>query len=646
MCGIAGIFANPGRVVGEALLRTMGYQLIHRGPDNEGIWLDPKCGVGLVHRRLSIIDLSAYGNQPMISHDGRFVLVYNGEVYNYQALRADLEREKGIEWCGHSDTEVLLAAIEHWGLKSALKRANGMFSFALWDRREQTLTLARDRLGEKPLYVAWIPGAIVFASELKALRTLSGWCNDIDHQALGYFLRFGYVPAPLSIHRGVYKLPPANFIILDAGLLDRFPNLEEFCQRCQCYWSLSAIADEGIGDPIDMDESTVLYRLEELLADSVGMRMEADVPVGAMLSGGIDSSLIVAVMQRLSSRPVRTFTVGFREELFDEAAFARSVAKHIGSEHTEIRLLGKDALDVIPSLPEIYDEPFADPSQIPTVLVSALARQQVIVALSGDGGDELFGGYGRYHAASRTWPILRWCPPMLRKGGGAVASALEFLSRWSLGNGGQSRLSYRAQRFGRRISADSFESYYSNLLSLSLDQTASTVWPSGLPLIPLGIQMPKIRDIEQRMMFIDQMSYLPDDILAKTDRASMAASLELRIPFLDYRIVEFTWRLPARLRRRGRDGKLLLRHILHRYVPKKLVERPKKGFDIPLDAWLRGPLRIWMLDLLNPDAMRKAGYLDPTVVTRLVNDHLACRGDHGYALWPLLMFESWLRCIG
>lgn len=640
MCGIAGVLGYQSADL-AFILKSMADPLSHRGPDASGVWTDAPVGVGLAHRRLSILDLSAQGSQPMVSDSGRYVISYNGEVYNHRELRAELDKSRTIPWRGHSDTEILLSAIEHWGVRTSLERSNGMFAFAVWDRQERKLTLARDRMGEKPLYLGWIGATFGFASELSALRRLPGWMNTIDRQALGFLLRFGYVPAPLSIHRGIFKLPAATFVTISEDQAVSPLDLNEFVASLQCYWSLPLVAAQGLGKPFPGDDLEAVDTLQALLEDAVRMRMIADVPVGCMLSGGIDSSLISALMQRQSAKPVRTFTIGFHEDRFDEAKHARKIADHIGSDHTEFTLLPECALDVIPRLPEIYDEPFADASQLPTILVSAIARQHVVVALSGDGGDELFHGYGRYMDAYRLWRFIGWCPGNVRAKLAAVVSAFSALGPQFGG------LGFRVGRLANRIKARTFDEFYENLLSLCLNATASTGWPTDIAGAPVWPRIP--RQLEQpalRMMYTDQSLYLPENILTKVDRASMASSLELRVPLLDHRVVEFSWTVPHHLRFDGRDGKVLLRRILYRLVPRHMVERPKHGFEIPLDEWLRKPLRSWMLDLLDPAALGGDGFMDHETVTNLVSEHLTGRGNHGYALWPVLMFQAWLRCHG
>jgi asparagine synthase (glutamine-hydrolysing) len=574
----------------------------------------------------------------MVSESGRFVISYNGEIYNHAELRAELSHRRALPWRGHSDTEVLLEAIDQWGVRRALERTNGMFAFALWDRHDRTLTLARDRLGEKPLYVGKVGGGVAFASEMKALRCLPDWRHAVDRDALGIFLRFGYVPAPLSIHPGIFKLPAASYLTLSANDASASMGLSEFVVRTERYWDLSRIAAAGIAEPFSGTEEEAVHALDTLLADSVRMRMEADVPVGAMLSGGIDSSLVAALMQRQTSRPVRTFTVGFQDGRFDEAPHASQIAGHLGTEHTEFHLTPAHALEVIPRLPEIYDEPFADPSQIPSILISEIARRNVTVALSGDGGDELYFGYGRYFNAMRIWRRIGGWRSGARTG---LAGALRGAGR--LGG----RHGFRLRRLGGRMAAATFEEFYANLLSLALTRTAIGSWPRGLPEAPVLPPIPaQLHDPARQMMIVDQCMYLPEDILSKVDRASMAASLEMRVPLLDHRAVEFAWRLPMNLLVQGGTGKRVLRTLLYRYVPRKLVDRPKHGFEIPVDDWLRGPLRVWLRDLLDPARISDEGYLDAGAVSGMVAEHLDGRADHGYALWPVLMFQAWQRRYG
>jgi asparagine synthase (glutamine-hydrolysing) len=638
MCGIAGILGAAGEDF-AASLQSMADALAHRGPDADGIWHDAQAGVGLAHRRLSILDLSPQGAQPMRSPGGRFVLSFNGEIYNHATLRAALDEEAASAWRGHSDTEVLVAAIERWGVAETLRRANGMFAFAVWDRADRRLTLARDRLGEKPLYAGLLDGRLVFASELNALRRLPGWRHAIEPQALGLLLRYGYVPAPWSIHPGIFKLPAAHSLCVGADTLAGLRDVAGFTGALECYWDLRATAAASLAAPFAGTQEDAIETLDTLLARAVRLRMEADVPIGAMLSGGVDSSLVTALMQAAASRRVRTFTVGFGERRYDEAPHARRVATHLGTDHTELEVSAADALALVPRVPELYDEPFADPSQLPTALISAVARRQVTVALSGDGGDELFAGYTRYFDALAMWPRIA----SLGAGGRAALGAA--LEGFGAAASHVHADAFRVARIGRRVGARDFADYYGRLLSQGLVPTAATAWPARLPDPPCrgGVRAPFDAPLAF-MRLTDQQLYLPEDILTKVDRASMAASLELRVPLLDPDVLAFAWRLPAHLLTDGRRGKLVLKALLHRYVPKDLVERPKQGFEVPLASWLRGPLRDWMRDLLAP--RRLGDHLAAPAVTRLMDEHLAGRADHGLALWPVLMFQAWQERYG
>jgi len=553
----------------------MAQTLVHRGPDSDGYWKDKVAG--LSHKRLAIIDLSTHGAQPMISASGRYVLTYNGEIYNYLNLRQELEKDQDYTWRGRSDTEVLLAAIETWGLPETLDKINGMFAFGLWDRITRTLTLARDRLGEKPLYIGWIGKQIAFASELKAFQCIRQWEKNIDCQAVGYFLRYGFIPAPLSIYQGVYKLPAGHFISFTAeDTIQRPIDTASFKKLCNCYWNLSTVAWQGINNQLAPNAETAIDILDELLSNSIQKRMLADVPVGALLSGGIDSSLVTAIMQKHSARPVQTFTIGFNEDSFNEAEFAKKIAEYLRSEHTEIILSPDEALSIIPELAQIYCEPFADSSQIPSTLIAKITQQKVTVALSGDGGDELFSGYCRYKNALKFWPLLRLLPSGLRNLPDHLIESSKHFSRF-ISPLSTNDIIFRMWRFSKRISANNFQDYYGNLLSLSLTRTISKdYWPTGLPMCNSD-RVPNGLDIEQQMMFIDQMSYLPDDILVKTDRASMASSLELRIPLLDHTIVEFAWRIPSELRRQQNKGKFLL-HAPVQVYSQRAGRQAQKGF--------------------------------------------------------------------
>ncbi len=627
MCGIAG-FLQPGPLTQpERLLGAMTGALVHRGPDDEGFWWDAAAGVGLGHRRLAILDLSPSGRQPMVSASGRWVLVFNGELYNHEALRRRLEGEGHPGWRGRSDTEVLLAAIDRWGLPEALERCNGMYGLAAWCRRERKLYLARDPVGEKPLYVGWVGGRLAFASELKALRTLPGWQGGVEPRALERLLRYGHVPAPLSIHPGVYKLPAGCWTAFTPEDGVRPRSAEAFRAGCSAHWRLESVAEAALGRS-GSDPEERMARLERRLEQAVRMRMQADVPLGAILSGGIDSSLVVALMQKAAARPVRTFTIGFRERRFDEAGYARRVASRLGTDHTEYCLAPEDALKIVPEMPRVYDEPFADPSQLPTLLVCRIARQQVTVALSGDGGDELFFGYQRYFDVLRLWRWLGRLPAGLRPVAGGTAAALGRLVPGGTG--------FRLRRLGMRMAARDVDRFLLNRSAFCLSP------PLRGGMAPESLRAPDfLPDAASRLRFLDQVRYLPENILAKVDRASMSVGLEVRVPLLDPGVVALSWEFPAGALYRSGRGKLPLRRLLYRYLPRELVDRPKQGFEIPLAEWLRGPLREWMQDLLSPAALQAEGLLDAGRVARLVRGHLSGREDHGYALWSLAMFRAW-----
>lgn len=643
MCGIAGVFGDPR--VEAAIVTRMTRALAHRGPDDEGVWVDEEAGIGLGHRRLSIVDLSPAGRQPMISHSGRYVLTFNGEIYNHLDLRSELATQ-GHEpnWRGHSDTETLLAAFDAWGITRALQRASGMFALALWDRQERALILARDRLGEKPLYYGRQKprGPFLFASELKALTAHPDFVPDVDREALGLLVRYMDVPAPLSIYRGISKLLPGTILALRSGA---DPAIEQ-------YWSAAEVAREGAANPIDPDEESATDRLEQVLERAVGRQMMADVPLGAFLSGGVDSSTVVAIMQKLSTRPVKTFTIGFHESDYNEAGHAKAVARHLGTDHTELYVTPTEAMDVIPRLPAMYDEPFADSSQIPTHLISALARRQVTVALSGDGGDELFGGYDRYVMTAHLWDRIAGIPAPLRA---VAAGALTMVpaSAWSsLGSaaGGLLPRSVRARRLGDKVhkgasmlSSETVDELYDTMLSLWRDPSTVVIGakPDSSSTMNAPAELTGLAG-QERMMAQDMLGYLPNDILVKVDRAAMAVSLETRVPLLDPEVVRFACRLPLQFRIRGRTTKWLLRQVLYRHVPPQLIERPKMGFGIPLDSWLRGPLRDWAEALLDEQRLRGEGFFHPHEVRRAWTEHLGGRANQ-FKLWSVLMFQSWLE---
>lgn len=669
MCGLTGfMLACPG--LADAGLRgtvgAMAAALHHRGPDDVGAWADESAGVALGHARLAIVDLSPAGHQPMSSAHGRFVIAFNGEIYNHLELRAELERT-GLApiWRGHSDTETLLAAFEQWDVEATLQRCVGMFALALWDTGEQTLTLARDRLGEKPLYYGWAGGAFVFGSELKALRAFPGFDAPVCRQALAQYLRFSYVPAPRSIYQGIYKLEPGCTLSISARppavapSQPLRPGERLGSLTVQRWWALADVVLDSAGAP-EEPEQRLLQRLEDTLAEAVRLQSLADVPLGAFLSGGVDSSTIVALMQQQAraqgQRPVNTFTIGFDEADFDEAPHARAVAQHLGTEHHEMRVSAQMAQDVIPTLPWMYDEPFADSSQIPTHLVCRAARQQVTVALSGDAGDELFGGYNRYFWGPRIWRRLGPLPYPLRQALARGITALPTGTWDALGSplqrkgSGVLRLGEKLHKLAIAIDgAQHLEDLYRNLVSTWADPAALVRGAEGdtvsEPPSLLDDAFPE-RGLAQQplgMMYQDAMSYLPDDILCKVDRAAMACSLETRVPLLDHRVVELAWRLPLQMKVRGNVGKWALRQVLYKHVPRELIERPKAGFAVPIGQWLRGPLRDWAEELLAEPRLQAEGYLHPAPIRRAWAEHLSGRRDHTASLWAVLMFQAWLR---
>jgi asparagine synthase (glutamine-hydrolysing) len=632
----------------------MASTLTHRGPDDGGVWTDPECGIGLGHRRLSIVDLSPLGHQPMASHDGRFMLSYNGEIYNHMAIRAALEAQRLVPtggWRGHSDTETLLASIAGWGLELALERAVGMFAFALWDRHERVLKLVLDRFGEKPLYYGWAGRDFLFASELKALRVHPKFTGEISRHAMTQFAARTYIPAPMSIYRGVFKLEPGCILTVnpERGLraLSAPPEIgESGALNLSQYWSYGEVLRAGLDHPL-LDPKEALDVLERSLSQAVRDQSVADVPVGAFLSGGIDSSAIVGLYQKYSAKPVHTFTIGFNEKGFDEAQHAKQVAEHFGTVHHEHYVTVDEARDVIPALPSMYDEPFGDSSQIPTHLVSRFARKQVTVALTGDGGDELFGGYNRHILAPQIWKQLRRLPRPLRVLGGAWTSHLSS-SFWSraaelFGRGGSPNFGSKVQKGLRLLgSARSCYDIYESFLD-EWSQERSPVQGGAFGPERFNLSIVSGAPEAVQMMACDAVTYLPDDILCKVDRASMAVSLETRVPFLDHRVAEFAARIPLSMKIHGGLGKKILRDLLYREAPRSLFERPKAGFGVPVGEWIKGPLRPWAEDLLNPRSMAMEGWFDPQIVQRRWRDHLNGRRDSTPALWTVLMFQAWYR---
>lgn len=630
MCGLAGVLGRFGEEPAR-ILSAMARTLTHRGPDAYGVWVDSTASFGLSHTRLAILDVSQAGAQPMVSHDGRLVLAFNGEIYNHISIRRELDRISNRPWRGASDTEVMLEAIREFGVERALTRFEGMFAFALWDCEQRELVLARDRMGEKPLYVGWLPGAIVFASELRALRVHPSWRGGVDPLARALMVRIGYVPAPLSIHPAVFKLPAASFLRLRVADATSQPTCKEFVSLCTRYWTLENVATSAKKHRLQWKES--LDRLQELIDESVRERMIADVPIGAFLSGGIDSGIVVASMQHQSSRPVRTFTVRFQERDVDESSCAKQVAMHLGTEHTEVCLSPREALSLIERLPTIYDEPFADPAQLPAVMLAQAARPFITVALTGDGGDELFGGYQRYIDAKRMWRYLQPLPVSIRKGLAGTAALLARVPTTS-----SLRMSLRRQQ--TRLEARDFDDYYARLISFGeVPGTPSSPVRSN-PLIWPGSH-PALSDPIARMRLIDQRLGLPEGIHTKLDRASMASSLELRIPLLDSRLIAFSWSLPDEWLTHGQTGKKPLRDLFSRRLPIELAKRRKQGLDVPVAQWLRGPLFQWADDLLSSGERDDDPLLDVRRLRTMLDEHTAGRADHGFSLWAVCMYRQW-----
>ena len=647
MCGITGFLTkckNQPDAELMQVLERMGSTLSHRGPDDSGQWVDETSGVALGFRRLAILDLSPTGHQPMLSADGRFVIVFNGEIYNFLELKTELTT-KGMSFRGTSDTEVMLASICQWGLEAAVKKFNGMFAFAVWDRQEKCLWLARDRIGIKPLYYGWIGTTFLFGSELKALVANPNIKAVINRDALATFLRFGYIPTPLSIYENIHKLEPGTLLKIRTS---DPPGIHNKIQ----YYSTREAVEASLSSPFQGDEQEATTELDSLIRRSVRERMIADVPLGAFLSGGIDSSTIVALMQVQASQPVKTFTIGFQEKDYNEAGYANAVARHLKTDHTELYVDAQKAMDVIPRLPTLYDEPFADSSQIPTFLVAELTRRSVTVSLSGDGGDELFAGYNRYFWARNIWKRINWMSLNGRQSASRLIQGLVNHDKLVNSIGQiiparfrQPNLSDKIKKISEIITLENPQQLYRSLVShwknpqllviggLESETilTDQSKWPSGL-------------DFSNLMMYLDLVTYLPDDILVKVDRASMGVSLEARVPFLDdHRILEFAWRLPLSMKIQGNQGKRILRRVLYQYVPKDLIERPKMGFGLPIDSWLRGPLRDWAEALLDVNRLVKEGFFNPKPICEKWSEHLSKNNNWQYYLWDILMFQAWLE---
>lgn len=646
MCGFVGflrLVPIEDCDVNHSILVRMADSIVHRGPDSSGYWSDTLSGISLGHRRLAIMDLSSEGAQPMHSVCGRYVLAFNGEIYNHLELRNALH---DLTWRGYSDTESLLASFSAWGVPSTLSRCRGMFAFAVWDKQRRLLTLARDRLGEKPLYYGWqgegFQRCFLFGSDLSAFKVHPSFNADINRSALALYMRHNVIPAPYTIFEGIYKLPPGCLLTISLSSCE---------PKVSHYWSLPEVAEFGVTHPFEGTDVQAINALETLLRDAVRQQMAADVPLGAFLSGGIDSSVVVALMQAESTRPIKTFTIGFNEQAYNEAQHAKAVARHLGTDHTELYVSSRQALDVIPKLPSLYSEPFADSSQIPTFLVSQLARQHVSVSLTGDAGDELFGGYNRYVLTRKLWKRLRFFPLPVRR----LAAQLIHGFSPSLLNELLSPLEafipvpYRQAGIGDKLhkgagvlSSSTIDALYLGLVThwqpegLVLDAHEPTTHLRGNPLT-----LACLNEV-QRMMVLDSITYLPDDILVKVDRAAMAVSLETRAPFLDHRVVEFAWQLPDHFKLREGVGKWALRQVLYRHVPKSLIERPKMGFGVPIDSWVRGPLRGWAEELLNESRLRQDGFFNPAPIRQKWVQHLSGQRNWQYHLWDVLMFQSWL----
>ena len=656
MCGIAGFFDERRFIPEEAasIARGMADAVAHRGPDDAGVWLDGKVGIVLAHRRLAVIDVSPAGHQPMPSASGRYVIVFNGEIYNHLDLRRRLETRfpNACSWKGHSDTETLLAAVDCWGLEEALQAAVGMFAFALWDREDRTLYLIRDRIGEKPLYYGRQHGVFLFGSELKALAAHPAFARAIDRDALTLLLRNGYIPSPWSIDKGVRKLPAGTYVKIAADAAQK--GVDELPDP-QPYWSLRSVVAAGQARPFECTPEDAADALHDVLLKAVRRQMVADVPLGAFLSGGIDSSTIVALMQAESDRPVRTFTIGFDQPGYNEAEYAKAVAGHLGTEHTELYVSARDALDVIPRLPVLFDEPFADPSQIPTFLLAGMVRRRVTVALSGDGGDELFGGYDHYLQILRLWRVLSTVPmPLCRLGAQAIETVLSrgpdrllshVFRRIPMGHGWLP-LKAKAHKLAQLMECRRPEQLYVRRISRWLNPDAVTVVRGAsepATILTEPASWPHVPEFASRLMAVDMLSFLSECILVKVDRAAMGVGLETRAPFLDHRVVEFAWQLPLSVKIRNGRPKWILRRVLDRYVPKRLVDRPKAGFLVPLAAWLRGPLKDWAEALLDERRLHAEGFFDPKPVRQKWNAHLSGHEQWDDHLWSILMFQAWLE---
>ena len=656
MCGIAGIIA-PTHINYQTLMEIVGAMantLLHRGPDAHGVWVDPQYSVALSHRRLSIQDLSSAGNQPMSSAGERFHIVFNGEIYNFKTLAEEL-RQLGHQFRGHSDTEVLLAAMEEWGIEVTLKRSRGMFAMAVWDRQSRELILCRDRLGEKPLFFGWVNKYFAFASELKALKKVFNGALIIDNDALAAYFRYGYVPTPHSIYKNIFKLLPGTYLripLIPLPAASGFnPLPDKNILSPQHYWDVETIARQGLANLI-LDEHEAVELLDSLLRDAISQQKIADVPIGAFLSGGVDSSLVAAVMQAIADKPITTFTIGFKEKEFDEAPYARAVAKHIGSDHQEYYVSANDGLALVEDIPRYWDEPFADSSQIPSLFVAKMARQKVTVCLTGDGGDELFCGYNRYFASAHFWSLQQHVPYFLRKIAGETIAMISprvwqgsylFYKRLMHDNRTQANVGLKIHKLAGLICMSSKYEAYRYLMSYWQEPGDIMKYTREVSSVLDRESSPMLGNFIHDAMYWDQLGYLIDDNLVKGDRSSMAYSLETRLPLLDHRIVEFSWRLPLAMKYRNGKSKWLLRQVLDRYVPKSLIERPKMGFTVPVGEWLRGPLKVWAGDLLHSERSIGAGVLNEVNIQRVWKEHQNGSHDHSNKLWTLCMWLAWVE---
>lgn len=636
MCGLTGFLYQknlPSNT--EQLLKSMVNTLTHRGPDDNGIWLDKEAGIGLGHSRLAVVDLTSAGHQPMISATGRYVLVFNGEIYNHWQLRKQLTN---VNWCGNSDTETLLAGFEAWGIEETIVKTVGMFAFAVWDKQTRVLVLGRDRAGEKPLYYGWQGTVFVFGSELKALKIHPEFKQELNAAALSLYLKRSYISAPHSIYKHIYKLKPGTLLYLSLSSPEPVVHT---------YWSASNVAIAKANAPFNGDDEDLVNELKRLMDDAVSLQMIADVPLGAFLSGGIDSSLIVALMQAQSRQRVKTFSIGFDDEEFNEAHHAKVIADHLNTDHTELYIKTEEALKVIPKLSELYDEPFADSSQIPTFLISELAKQHVTVSLTGDAGDELFCGYNRYIFTNKLWRQISKIPMPLRKATSSLIRSIDpsfwdkTVSRFPLIN----KTNYLGQKLHKGanvLTCTDIDDVYSLLISQDVYSCSLLPHDYEDPIDALQINLLSLSSLD-RMMVIDFMTYLPDDVLVKVDRASMGVSLETRLPFLDHRIIEFAWSLPAHRKLHNNISKWPLKQLLYRHVPPQLVNRPKMGFAIPLNNWLRGPLKDWAHDLLNEKNLMEQGLFDAKAIQMIWQAHLNGKNRFSSLLWTILMFQAWSK---